>query len=178
MTRFFEGARRGWPASCVASALAAGMVWLFLARPAPVAAQVGTAQPLAPRAEHGPRFGALMVEIGRRFELLGRAAEAGNLALARYEVEELDEVFADLPRAELPDDVGGTNLAGLADAFARTNLPELKAALASGRPREVAAAFAQAAAVCNGCHRQSERPFIRVASEPGRAIPYLGAEGR
>src|SRR5258708_30282977 len=39
------------------------------------------------------RFGPLMLQIGHRLELSGRAARAGRWELARYEVQELREVY-------------------------------------------------------------------------------------
>jgi len=65
---------------------------------------------VACRADPPPRYGQAMHEIGRRFEVLGRAAAAGRYELARYELDELNEVVEDdLPRAKAPQvgDVAG-----------------------------------------------------------------------
>jgi hypothetical protein len=125
-------------------------------------------------APSGPRYGELMAEVGRRFERLGRAFRANRLALAEFELGEIGEVFEeDLPKAEPPRESAGVNLAGVAQAFRETNLPELESALRSKDPAAFRAAYAHAAETCNGCHRTSGHAFVEVPAEPGAAVPRL-----
>ncbi len=128
----------------------------------------------APAPEGGPRYGELMAEVGRRFELAGRSVRAGRLALAAFELEELQEIFdEDLPRAEPPRVKAGVDLAGVAGAFRQTNLPELLAAVRARDFRTFGAAYARAAETCNGCHRATGHDFIEVPTTPGAAVPRL-----
>ena len=131
---------------------------------------VGAAPPPTPPA----RYGALMAEVGSRFERMGRAVRGGRFELAEFERGELEEVFEDdLPRAEPPRESAGVDLAGAAQAFTSTDLPALKAAIAARSPAAMQRAYANAAATCNGCHRASGHAFIEVPVQPGLAIPRL-----
>jgi hypothetical protein len=127
-----------------------------------------------PPPESPERFGALMAEMGTRFERMGRAAEARRTELAAFELGEIGEIFADdVPKAEAPMETNGVNLTGVAQAFAQTNIPDLKAALQSRDPKAFTAAYARAAEACNGCHRSSGHAFIEIPTEPGRPVPRL-----
>jgi mono/diheme cytochrome c family protein len=127
-----------------------------------------------PAPESGPRYVELMSEVGRRFEFAGRSMRAGRLALAAYELEELQEIFDDdLPKAAPPRVTGGADLPGVAAAFRQTNLPELLAAVRARDARAFGAAYARAAETCNGCHRASGHEFIEVPTLPGAAVPRL-----
>jgi hypothetical protein len=80
-----------------------------------------------------PRFGALMQEVGRRFELAGRAGSSGRFELAAYEVDELGELFEeDIPHAELPKEDAGVDLLALASTFAKASPAELMKAAQAG----------------------------------------------
>jgi hypothetical protein len=121
-----------------------------------------------------PRYGALMAEVGARFERLGRAAEARRFELAEFERGEIEEVFEkDLPKAEPPRESAGVNLAGVADAFRETNLKELKSALEARDLVAMKAVYSRAAETCNGCHRSSGHAFIEIPQVPGRPVPRL-----
>jgi hypothetical protein len=127
-----------------------------------------------PPPEAPARFGALMAEVGQRFERMGRAANSRRLDLALFEVEEIGEVFEeDLPKAEPPRENAGVNLPGVEQAFSQTNLPELKAALTARDMAAFKAAYARAAETCNGCHRSSGHGFIEIPTEPGQPVPRL-----
>jgi hypothetical protein len=127
-----------------------------------------------PPPEPPARYGALMSEVGSRFERMGRAARAQRLELAVFELEEIEEVFKeDLPRAEPPRESAGVNLTGVAQAFAETDLPELKAALQTKDRAAFKAAYGRAAETCNGCHRTSGHAFIQIPTEPGEPVPRL-----
>jgi hypothetical protein len=122
----------------------------------------------------GARYGALMAEVGLRFERLGRAALARRFDLAEFERGELEEVFEeDLPKAEPPRESAGVNLSGVADAFRQTNLPDLKTAIEAKDIAAVKAAYARAAETCNGCHRASGHVFVEIPKLPGQPVPRL-----
>jgi hypothetical protein len=115
-----------------------------------------------------------MAEVGLRFERLGRAAVARRFDLAQFERGEIEEVFEeDLPKAEPPRESAGINLAGVADAFRQTNLPDLKTALEARDVTAVKAAYARAAETCNGCHRASGHVFVEIPKLPGQPVPRL-----
>lgn len=117
-----------------------------------------------------------MAEVGRRFELAGKASAANRFELASFEVGELGELFAeDLPRAELPKEGASTALPAMADAFAKTDVPALAKAADSRDSAAFASAFDGAAASCNACHRASGHGFVEVPSVPGQPVPALDA---
>jgi hypothetical protein len=125
----------------------------------------------APRAT----LGNVMAEVGRRFEIAGRAARANRFELAEYEAGELQEMFAsDVPGAAMPKEGPTAHIPAMARAFVESNAPELRKAAASKDRAAFAAAFQRAADACNGCHVASAKGFIQVSSEPGRGVPDLG----
>jgi len=129
-----------------------------------------------PPAAQSPRvsLGNVMVEVGRRFEMAGRAAAANRFELAEFEAGELGELFeSDVPGAELPKEGPTAHIPALAKAFLETNPPELKKAARSKNARAFADAFAHAASGCNGCHQASAKGFIQVPSVPGKPVPEL-----
>ncbi len=139
---------------------------------------LGLAAPACSRSEPGPSggaevsFGSVMADVSRRFELLGRASSAGRFELADYQLHELEEVFEEsLPRAILPREGHPEVLPGMLSSFAKSSLPDLKAALESKDPARVADAFKRTATACNACHRASGHGFIEVPLETGRSIP-------
>jgi len=120
------------------------------------------------------RFGALMSEVGRRFELIGRAATAHRWQLAAFELHELQEVFEDdLPHAKPPGEVTGVDLHALESIFLTTHVRELKAAIDARDDKALEKAVARAAATCNGCHEATGHAFIEVPSSPGAPVPNL-----
>jgi mono/diheme cytochrome c family protein len=118
------------------------------------------------------RLGSVMVEVGRRFEVAGRASGGNRFELAEYEVSEIEEVFeTDIPGAEMPAEGPTAHIVPMAKAFLETNVPELKRAAAAKDRAAFADAFRRAASACNACHAASAKAFIVVPSEPGRAMP-------
>jgi mono/diheme cytochrome c family protein len=113
-----------------------------------------------------------MVEVGRRFEIAGRAAAGKRFELAEFEAGELGELFEDdVPGAELPKEGPTAHIPALAKAFLETHPPELEKAARSKDAHAFADAFARTAAACNGCHQASAKGFIQVPSVPGQAVP-------
>src|SRR5580693_6478116 len=119
-------------------------------------------------------LGNVMVEVARRFEIAGRAANANRFELAEFEVGEIEESFEDdVPNAELPKEGPTAHIPAMAKSFLLANAPELKKAAAAKDRDAFAAAFQHAAAVCNACHQAAAKGFIQVASEPGQPVPDL-----
>jgi cytochrome c553 len=128
--------------------------------------------PPAPR----PSLGNVMVQVARRFELAGRAAQAGRFELAEFEAGEIEETFEnDVPGAELPKEGPTAQIPPLAKLFLQTNAPELREAAAKKDRPAFDVAFQHAAAACNGCHEASAKGFIHIPSEPGRPVPDVEA---
>ena len=137
------------------------------------AGEAGSAAAAAP-AIPPKHFGDIMAEVGRRFERAGRAAQVGRWELAAYDVGEIEEVFADIPHAIMPEDVH-IDLRPIAKAFADTAPGDLKRALAAHDLPAFEAAFARTAATCNGCHQAAGRSFIQVPTTIGEPVPRLDA---
>lgn len=137
------------------------------ATPAP---SVGTAAP----AVAAPHYGEVMAEIGRRFELAGRAAKANRLALANFELGEMEEAIDDdLPRAAPPRAGDPQKLAALLGELRHTQLPAMQSAAEKSDDVAFAAAFAGSSKTCNACHEATEHAFIEISSEPGKSVPLL-----
>lgn len=114
-----------------------------------------------------------MAEVGRRFERVGRAGQAGNWDLVDYDLHELEEAFEDdVPTAAVPHDVP-VDVRPLASAFATGALVELRRGAATRDAAGFAAAFGAAAAACNGCHEAAAHGFIVVPTNPGDAVPVI-----
>ena len=121
-----------------------------------------------------PGLGEVMVQVGRRFEVAGRAASANRFELAAFEANELGELFEnDVPRASLPKEGPTSQIPAMAKAFLESMPPELNRAAASGDRAAFALAFQHAAAMCNACHESAAKGFIQVPSVPGRSVPTL-----
>ena len=122
----------------------------------------------------GPSLGDVMAQVGRRFELTGRAVVANRFELAEFEAGEIEELFAEeVPRAELPKEGPTAHIQGMAKAFLDSNAPDLKKAAALHDPRSFATAFARTATACNACHAASAKAFIQVPLLPGKPVPDL-----
>lgn len=119
-------------------------------------------------------LGNVMVQVARRFEIAGRAANANRFELAEFEAGEIEELFeTDVPGAELPKEGPTAHIPALAKTFLQANAPELRKAAASRDRAAFAAAFQHAASACNGCHQASAKGFIQISPEPGKIVPDL-----
>src|SRR5579872_5929791 len=122
-----------------------------------------------------PRLGAVMSEVGRRFELAGRAAIGGKFDLAAYEADEIGELFEeDVGRAEPPQEGNPSVIAPMATTFGATFPKALIQAATSHDRAAFEAAFARTSEACNACHQASGHGFIGVPSAPGRPVPDVG----
>ncbi len=110
-----------------------------------------------------PTWCATMGEVGRRFELVGRAATAGRMELARYHVGEIEEVFEDtLTHAEPPREGQTSVLQPMRATFLQTNVPELRRVLDARDRQGFVAAFERTAAESRrprptGCDKRALR---------------------
>ena len=146
------------------------MVLASCSRPTPTSQLTTDAGPQA----DARGWGSVMVEVGHRFEVAGRAASAKRFELAAFEVDEMQELFEnDLPRAELPKEGPTTSLLATADAFAKTHPAALIKAANAKDARAFADAFQSASAMCNACHQASGHAFIQIPSVPGKSVPDL-----
>jgi hypothetical protein len=119
-------------------------------------------------------LGNVMVQVARRFEIAGRAANANRFELAEFEAGEIEELFeADVPGAELPKEGPTAHIPAMAKAFLAANAPELRRAASANDHAAFAEAFQHAASACNACHQASAKGFIQVPSEPGKGVPDL-----
>jgi hypothetical protein len=125
-------------------------------------------------AGQGPGLGEVMVQVGRRFEMAGRAAAANRFELAAFEAAEIGELFEnDVPRARLPKEGPTAQIATMARAFLESIPPELISAADSNDRAAFAAAFQHAAVMCNACHMSAAKGFIQVPYVPGQSVPVL-----
>ena len=119
-------------------------------------------------------LGNVMVQVARRFEIAGRAANANRFELAEFEAGEIEELFeTDVLGAEPPKEGPTAHIPAMAKAFLETNAPELKSAAGAKDRARFVAAFQGAASACNACHQASAKGFIQVPSEPGKGVPDL-----
>ena len=121
-------------------------------------------------------LGDVMADVGRRFEVAGRAAAGNRFELAAYEADELGEIFEnDVPRASLPKEGPTAQIPTLAKSFLETAPPALVKAAQAKDPVAFAAAYADAAGQCNACHQSAEKGFIQIPVTPGQSVPVLAA---
>jgi hypothetical protein len=139
--------------------------------PTPAGAGSATTPPASAPKES---LGNVMVQVARRFETAGRAAEANRFELAEFEAGAIEEMFeTDVPGAEMPKEGPTAHIPAMAKAFLAVNAPELKKAAGAKDRAAFSAAFRNAAAVCNACHQSSAKGFIQVPSEMGKGVPDL-----
>ena len=152
--------------------IAMGFLALACSRPGPSPSEAREA-PSADQADR-PDLGVVMVDVGRRFETMGRAFTANRFELATFEASELAEVFTDdVPRAAPPKEGPTAQIPAMAKAFLDTVPPDLERAIASKDKATFAAAFERAAALCNACHTSAQKAFIQVPTVPGQSVPSL-----
>lgn len=127
-----------------------------------------------PARVEGSSWGSAMAEVGRRFELVGRALAAGRYELASYELDEIDEVFHDtLPHASLPKEGHPERIEPLRVVFADQGFSDLARALRTKNATQAQAGFAATATSCNACHQASGHGFIEVPSVAGERVPKV-----
>lgn len=105
-----------------------------------------------------PGVGTIMSGVQLHFAKLYFAGKAQNWPLAEFELHEVEE---NLDRAvALRPEEYGTNLVGLNDAFKQTQLAALRTATQNKDWNAFQSAYTEAIWTCNGCHEETNRPFI------------------
>ena len=128
--------------------------------------------PLAAHAQQSepfkPGLGEIMTLQQMRHLKLWVAVQAGNWALADYELDELKEGFEDISKYyPVKDDVPtGT----MAEAVAAKEVVDLAKAIEAKDKKNFAAAFERLTTSCNACHQASKKDFIRIQRPAGN--PY------
>ena len=128
--------------------------------------------PLAASAEQNepfkPGLGEIMTLQQMRHLKLWLAMQAGNWALADYELDELKEGFEDITKYyPTKDDVPvGT----MAEAIVAKEVADLAKAIEAKDKKNFAGGFDRLTASCNACHQASKKDFIRIQRPAGN--PY------
>jgi hypothetical protein len=119
---------------------------------------------------YAPGLGEIMSATQMRHLKLWYAGEARNWPLASYELDELEEGFADAVRFHPEHKHSPRPLTELVPEFMTGPVESLRAAIASQRPEEFAAAHDALTRGCNGCHVATEFSY-NVVVRPD-ANPY------
>ncbi len=103
-----------------------------------------------------------MDSLQRSADTLWRAAKAGNWALAAYYRDQMDKTAAAIVDARLV--VNGFPVSTTLQKSLRPALANLEKPLGAKDSAGFASQYQQLIASCNACHRDSGRPFIRIAT--------------
>ena len=129
-----------------------------------------------PPAAYSPGLGEIMTLTQMRHIKLWFAGEAENWPLADYEIDELEEGFADAVRFHPTHKDAPEPLTELVPEFTDPPLRELRAAVADRDTPSFESAYDSLTAACNGCHRAATFSF-NVVSRP-TSNPYSNQEFR
>jgi hypothetical protein len=121
-------------------------------------------------APYRPGLGEIMARTQMQHVKLWLAGEAGNWPLADYELDELEEGFADAVRFHPTHKAAPRPLTELVPEFTDAPLRSLRAAVAERSPASFEAAYDAFTASCNGCHEATGFSF-NVVTRP-TANPY------
>lgn len=153
----------------VAAADMAGAA-LILATVASFAAACSTPMPTA----YTPGLGEIMALTQMRHIKLWFAGTAENWRLADYELDELEEGFADAARLHPTHEGAPRPLRELIPEFTDLPVRSLRAAVADRHAAAFSSAYDSLTAGCNGCHRATGFAF-NVVSRP-KSNPYSNQE--
>jgi len=123
-----------------------------------------------------PGLGEIMTLTQMRHVKLWFAGAAGNWPLAHYELDELEEGFADAARLHPTHKGAARPLTELIPEFTALPLQSLRAAAADREAASFVSAYDSLTAGCNGCHRATGFSF-NVVSRP-TSNPYSNQEFR
>jgi len=101
---------------------------------------------------YSPGLGEIMSATQMRHLKLWYAGTAGNWPLASYEVDELEEGFADAVRFHPEHKQSPRPLTELVPEFTGGPVAALRAAIAAKRREPFVAAYDSLTEACNGCH--------------------------
>lgn len=128
--------------------------------------------PLAAHAQSNepfkPGLGEIMTLQQMRHLKLWFAIQAGNWALADYELDELKEGYEDITKYYPTKDDAPTG--PMAEAVLAKEVADLAKAIEGKDKKNVAGAFDRLTASCNACHQASKKEFIRIQRPAGN--PY------
>jgi len=117
-----------------------------------------------------PGLGEIMTLTQMRHSKLWFAAEAGNWQLADYELDELEEGFADVARFHPIHKEASRPLTELVPEYTVAPLRALRAAVRDRERASFVRSYDSLSAGCNGCHAATGFSF-NVVSRP-TANPY------
>ena len=121
-----------------------------------------------PKEPYTPGLGEIMTLQQMRHLKLWFAGQAGNWALADYELDELKEGYEDIVKYFPTKDEAPTGV--MATAVIEREVADLNKAIAAKNAGQFVAAFDRLTNSCNACHQSSKKPFI-VIQRPA-ANPY------
>jgi len=136
---------------------------------------VGCARP-ASEDGYVPGLGEIMAATQMRHLKLWWAGQAANWPLAGYEVDELEEGFADAVRFHPEHKQSPRPLTELVPTFTAGPIAALRTAIAAQDSTRFAAAYDALTAGCNDCHVAAEFSF-NVVQRP-TANPYSNQDFR
>lgn len=130
----------------------------------------------APSGAYTPGLGEIMTLTQMRHIKLWFAGEAGNWPLADYELDELQEGFADAVRFHPTHKDSPRPLTELVPEFTAPPLRSLRAAVAERDASAFVSAYDSLTLSCNGCHEAVGFSF-NVVTRP-TANPYSNQQFR
>jgi len=150
--------------------------WLGIAVASFLAIAASRARPPAAPAQeaYAPGLGEIMSATQMRHLKLWFAGQAENWPLASYEIDELEEGFADAARFHPTHKSAPRPLTELVPQFTDGPIAALRAAVAHRSTAEFAAAHDALTQGCNGCHAAAGFAF-NVVRRP-TANPYSNQE--
>jgi hypothetical protein len=123
---------------------------------------------------YAPGLGEIMSATQMRHLKLWYAGKARNWPLASYEVDELEEGFADAVRFHPEHKDSPRPLTELVPEFTAGPIAALRQAISGEKPHEFVAAYDALTESCNGCHSAARFSF-NVVTRPA-ANPYSNQE--
>jgi hypothetical protein len=160
----------------VARAALERAAWFAIAAGSSLAIGCSHAGPPAVPAEDAfaPGLGEIMAATQMRHLKLWYAGQAKNWALASYEIDELEEGFADAVRFHPEHKSAPRPLTELVPQFTAGPIAALRSAVAHRSAAEFAAAHDALTQGCNGCHAAAGFSF-NVVTRP-TANPYANQD--
>jgi cytochrome c553 len=113
-----------------------------------------------------PGLGTVMMEYGRRFEMMKLAADAGDWGMAQYQLTEAEEI----------QEVGETTRpakAPLLKNFEQAFLDPLAQDILAKNTNNFTTHLAQAINGCNACHALTGHPYVSVQTPATSPEPFL-----
>jgi hypothetical protein len=141
-------------------------------------AKPGGVEPSDAGSTYSPGLGEIMAANQMRHLKLWFAGEARNWPLAAYEIDELEEGFADAVRFHPEHKDAPRPLTELVPEFTAAPLAALRRAISGESPQDFVTAYDALTQGCNGCHaatrfsfnvitRPASNPYANQRFEPG-----------